>query len=81
MTDNPWAPWGLIHTKRDGFPILSESALWHLLGAHPSTVERIGEAELYVHLDQPYQAISLGASWALVPAPGRHRPAPKVVAA
>jgi hypothetical protein len=74
---NPWETWGLIHTTRDGYPILTETALWQLMAHHPEAVERVGETELYVHLDQPYRVVTLRdrSFRALVPAPGRPRPA------
>jgi hypothetical protein len=75
-TADPWQKWGLVYSTRDGYPVLSEQALWHLSGAHPATLERVGPDELYVHLDQPYRAVVVSAAYRLlVPAPGRPAPA------
>ena len=78
MNANPWERWGIIFSLRDGYPVLTETSLWHLLANHPETVERVGDGELYVHLDKPYRAESLSdrAFRMLVPAPGRPPPAP-----
>jgi len=75
--ENPWAPWGLIYSTRDGRPVLTETAFWHLTARHPETIERVGETEVYIHLDQPYQVVALDdrAFRFLCPAPGRKRPA------
>ena len=76
MTDNPWAPWGIILTKRDGYPTLSEAALWHLMGAHPNVIERVSDTETYVHLDQPYRLVRVAAAFSILEAaPGRKPPA------
>jgi hypothetical protein len=74
--DNPWAPWGLIYTLRDGFPVLTETALWELRRLHPEVIEADGPDQLYLHLDQPYRLVRLPdrAFGFLVPAPGRPRP-------
>ena len=76
MKENRWEPWGIIYSRRDGYPVLTETSLWHLLSNHPEAVERVGDTELYVHLDQPYRAESLSdrAFRMLVPAPGRKPP-------
>ncbi len=82
-TGNPWAPWGIIHTMRDGYPALTETAAWQLTAHHPEVFERVGPSELYVHLDQPYRVVTLpdrAFRW-LLPAPGRPRPAPPPEAA
>ena len=73
---NPWDRWGIIHTTRDGYPILTETALWQLTAQHPEVLERVSPAELYVHLDQPYRAIVLSdrSFRALISAPERKRP-------
>ena len=73
---NPWEPWGIIFTRRDGYPILTETALWQLTARHPEAIERVGPTETYVHLDQPYRVVALDdrAFRELVPAPGRKRP-------
>lgn len=73
---NPWERWGIILTRRDGYPILTETALWQLTAQHPEVVERVSPTEVYVHLDQPYRVIALGdrAFRELVPAPGRKPP-------
>ncbi len=79
MIPNPWAPWGLVHSTRDGYPVLTETALWHLAAKHPETLERVGEGELYVHLDQPYRALLIDPMRSfrvLLPAPGRKAPQP-----
>ncbi len=81
---NPWARWGLVYTTRDGFPVLTEGALWQLSGSHPEAVERVSADEVYVHLDQPYRAIvvdSMRSFRMLVPAPGRKPPQPAPKAA
>ncbi len=72
---NPWARWGLVYTTRDGFPVLTEGALWQLSGSHPEAVERVSADEVYVHLDQPYRAVLPPdrAFRLLVPAPERRR--------
>ncbi len=74
---NPWERWGIIYCTRDGYPTLSETALWQLTAHHPEVIERVGPAELYVHLDQPYRAVTLPdrSFRALFPAPGRKPPA------
>ena len=75
MSVNPWERWGLVHSTHDGFPVLSEQALWHLSGAHPETLERIGPDELYVYLDQPYRAVVVSSAYRLlIPSPGRSPP-------
>lgn len=80
--DNPWAPWGIIFCRRDGYPTLREADLWHLTGAFPSAVDRVSADEIYVHLDQPYRLVRVSAAFTfLVPAPDRRPPAPKPVAA
>jgi hypothetical protein len=79
VNPNPWAPWGIIHSTRDGFPVLTETALWQLAATHPRAVERVSDDELYVHLDQPYRALfvdSMRSFRMLVPAPGRKPPQP-----
>jgi hypothetical protein len=74
---NPGERWGIVVSRRDGYPALTETSLWHLLAHHPETVERVSATELYVHLDQPYRAVSLPDRdfRMLVPAPGRPPPA------
>jgi hypothetical protein len=75
VTDNPWAPWGIIFSRRDGYPALSEAALWLLMGAHPNVVERVSPTETYVHLDQPYRLVDVTASYRwCIPVPGRKPP-------
>ena len=73
---NPWDRWGIIHTTRDGYPILTETALWQLTAQHPEVIERVSPTELYVHLDQPYRAIVLSdrSFRELIAAPERKRP-------
>ncbi len=73
---NPWEPWGIIHSTRDGYPVLTETALWQLAARHPEAIERVSPDELYVYLDQPYRVMTLSdrSFRALVPAPGRKRP-------
>ncbi len=83
MIANPWAPWGLVYSLRDGYPVLTETALWQLTATHPQTVERVSASELYVHLDQPYRALVVDGMRSfrmLVPTPGRkppQQPSPK----
>ncbi len=74
---NPWEPWGIIHTTRDGRPVLTETALWQLTARHPEAIERVSPAELYVYLDQPYRVMTPSdrSFRVLVPALGRKRPA------
>ncbi len=77
---NRWAPWGIIYSTRDGYPVLTETALWHLMAVHPNAVERVSDSELFVHLDQPYRALLIDAMRSfriLVPAPGRKPPPPR----
>ena len=73
---NPWERWGIIHTTRDGYPILTETTLWQLTLQHPGVVERVSPTELYVHLDQPYRVVTLSdrSFRALVAAPERTKP-------
>ncbi|HEX9289919.1 MAG TPA: hypothetical protein VF904_10365 [Anaeromyxobacteraceae bacterium] len=74
--DNPWAPWGIVRSVRDGHPILTETQLWQLDLQHPEVVERAGKDEVYVHLEQPYRLVTLSdrAFRMLMPAPGRAPP-------
>lgn len=73
---NPWEPWGIIYTCRDGYAILTETALWQLTARHPEVIERVSPTEMYVHLDQPYRAVTLAdrSFRELVPAPARKPP-------
>ncbi len=74
VSENPWAPWGLIYSKRDGYPALTEAALWHLMGL-PNVVERVSPTEIYVYLDQPYRLVGMTAAYMwCIPAPGRKPP-------
>jgi hypothetical protein len=77
VNGNLWERWGIIYTKRDGYPVLTETSLWHLLANHPEAVESVSQEELYVYLDQPYRAESLSdrSFRMLLPAPGRKQPA------
>ena len=77
-SSNPWAPWGVVQSRRDGRPVLSETQLWQLQGEHPDVLERTAAGELYVHLDVPYRVVRLpDRAWvALEPEPGRKPPAP-----
>ncbi len=83
MAQNPWEAFGLIHTTRDGIPVLTESAFWQLSGKHPDAVERVSATETYVHLDQPYRLVKLAdrSYCELHPAPGRPRPSRSASAA
>ena len=54
--ENPWAPWGLMMSSRDGHPTLAESMLWELEARHPQVVRRTGK-QIFVHLDQVYQLV------------------------
>ena len=54
--ENPWAPWGLLMSTRDGLPTLAESMLWELEARHPQAVRRSGD-QLFLHLDQVYRAV------------------------
>jgi hypothetical protein len=67
---NPWARWGLSPSRRDGYPVLTETGLWTLELHHPEAVERQG-AEIFLWLDKPYQAVPVPdrAFLRLVPAP------------
>ena len=69
-----WGPWQLTYSTRDGYPVLTETALWQLTAQHPEALERAGD-ELYVYLDQPYLVLRLPdrAFRTLVPAPDRRR--------
>jgi hypothetical protein len=73
---NPWERWSIIHTTRDGYPILTETALWQLTAQHPEVIERVSPTELYVYLDRPYRVMTLSdrSFCELVPAPGRKKP-------
>ena len=75
-TGNPWEPWGIICSRRDGYPVLTETVLWQLTAQHPEVIERVSPTEMYVHLDQPYRVVALDdrAFRALIPAPGRKPP-------
>jgi hypothetical protein len=71
---NLWAPWGLIHTMRDGSPMLTETSLWFLVQRHPDSVETDGDG-YWIYLDQPYRAdrVADRAFYRLVPSPSRKR--------
>ena len=58
---NPWAPWGLIHSTRDGRPMLTETGLWYLMQRHPEALEKAGPDAWWVYLDQPYRAVRVEA--------------------
>jgi hypothetical protein len=75
-SENPWERWGIVRSTRDGYPVLTETLLWHLMAHHPEVVERAGESELYVHLDQPYRVVKMpDRDWRiLLPVPGRPAP-------
>ncbi len=81
MLTNPWERWGLIHSTRDGYPVLAESSLWQLAGEHPEVFEQVGADELYLHLDQAYRVVQVRdrAFKHLIPVKGRKSPvtAPK----
>src|SRR5690242_13075634 len=57
--ENPWAPWGIVRSFRDGRPIVTETQLWQLAVHHPEVLDRAGPDELYLHLDQPYRVVTL----------------------
>jgi hypothetical protein len=74
---NPWAPWGLIHSTRDGRPMVSETGLWFLMQRHPEAVEKSGPDEFWLYLDQPYHAVrvEMRAFYQLHADPSRKRAA------
>jgi hypothetical protein len=74
--ENPWAPWGVVRSWRDGHPVLTETQLWQLSAQHPEVLDRDGDGALYVHLDQPYRVVTLSdrAFRILFPTPGRPEP-------
>jgi hypothetical protein len=62
--DNPWQRWGLVQSRRDGRPVLSETQLWQLLAKHPEAIERAPNGDIYVHLDMRYRVVKLpDRSW------------------
>ena len=75
MADNPWHPWGLVKSYRDGRPVISEGQLWQLEGEHRDAVERAADG-LFLHLDQPYRVVRLpDRAWLMLyPEPGRKKP-------
>ena len=75
-TGNPWEQWGIIYTCHDGYPVLTETALWQLTAQHPEVIERPTPTEMYVHLDQAYRVVTLSdrAYRELIPAPERKPP-------
>jgi len=75
VEDNPWQALGLIHSTRDGQPVLTETSLWLLEMQHPEAVEREGGKVLYVYLDKPYRVVRLRdrAYCELVETPGRRK--------
>ena len=74
---NPWAPWGLTWTTRDGVPIVTETGLWYLIAKHPEAVEKVSDDEFWLHLERPYRArrVPSRAYYALTPAPFRDKAA------
>jgi hypothetical protein len=77
--ENPWAPWRLYYSTRDGLPTLTATNLWHLAAAFPDVVERVSDDEVYVHLDRPYRVRRLADRdyMELLPAPDRAPPEKK----
>jgi len=73
--DNPWAPWGLTWSTRDGSPVVTETGLWYLTAKHPEAVERVNDGEFWLYLDRPYHAVrpSDRAYFVLRPDPYRRR--------
>lgn len=59
MQGNPWQPWGLVLSRRDGRPVLSETQLWQLQSQHPEAVERGADGAMRVHLDVTYRIVRL----------------------
>ncbi len=74
---NPWAKWGVTFMTRDGMPIVTETGLWYLIANHPEVVERVSDAEFWLHLDRPYHAVRPDdrAFFVLHPAPYHKRAA------
>lgn len=74
---NPWAPWGITWTTRDGVPTVTETGLWFLIARHPEAVEKVSDDEFWLYLERPYHALRVPdrAFYALVPAPYRKRAA------
>ncbi len=74
---NPWAPWGLTFSTRDGVPIVTETGLWYLIARHPEAVEKADGDDFWLFLDRPYRArrVPDRAFYALTPAPYRKRAA------
>lgn len=72
---NIWAPWGLIHSTRDGTPMVTETGLWLLLRSHPEAVEPAEGGAYWLYLDQPYRAerVADRAFYKLTPVPSRRR--------
>jgi len=71
---NPFAPWGVSLSRRDGQPALTETILWTLELTHPEVVERDG-GETYLHLDRTYRVVpQADRAWMrLEPAPDHQR--------
>jgi len=74
---NPWAPWGLTFSTRDGVPIVTETGLWYLIARHPEAAEKVSDEEFWLYLERPYRARRMPdrAYYALTPAPYRKRAA------
>ena len=72
---NPWAPWGVTFSTRDGSPILTETGLWFLMARHPEVVEKVSDDEFWLYLERPYHARRMPdrAYYVLQPAPFRKR--------
>jgi hypothetical protein len=73
---NPFAPWGISLSQREGRPALTDTILWTLELDHPDTVERDGD-EVYLYLDRTYRVVRRAdRAWmTLEPAPFHERKA------
>ncbi len=76
--DDPWAPWGLTYTTRDGTPVVTATGLWYLAARHPEAVERVSDSEYRLYLERPYRAVRPPDRdfFRLTPGPHRERGAP-----